>query len=182
MSVRDLEPDGSPPGCSLLDLATSSAGEVPSVTLGCCHLAGAQISPQVEQGFGLLSSQIKAVSRASGRELGLQMSISDMPHHSPGSFVSCPPANASLFLSKSSPREGAAPKQLCEGRGGNTKEAGISLAGLDRKELSKYWSQGLWEYAQLLELGVCYQPQTCLIPLLGTGLSQRESQKHFLSA
>lgn len=122
MSVRDLEPDGSPPGCSLPDLATSSAGEVPSVTLGRCHLAGAQISPQgVEQGFGLLSSQIKAVSRASGRELGLQMSISDMPHHSPASFVSCPPADASLFLSKSSPREGAAPKQLCEGGEGTVR-------------------------------------------------------------
>lgn len=85
MSVSDLEPGGSPPGCSLPDLASSaSAGAVPSVTLGCCHLAGAQISPQgVEHGFGLLSGQIKAVSRASGREPGLQISISDMPHHSP---------------------------------------------------------------------------------------------------
>lgn len=115
MSVRDLEPGGSPPGCSLPDLASLSAGAVPSVTLGCCHLAGAQISPQgvEEHGFGLLSGQIKAVSRASGRKLGLQISISTCPTTPPVSFVSCPPDNDSFFLSKSGPREGAAPKQLC---------------------------------------------------------------------
>lgn len=44
--VSHLEPGGSPPGCSLPDLASSSAGAEPSVTVGCCHLAGAQISPQ----------------------------------------------------------------------------------------------------------------------------------------
>lgn len=68
--VSYLEPGGSPPGCSLPDLASSSAGAESIVTVGCCHLAGAQISPQ-EHGFGLLSGQIKAVvSRAWGRDWG----------------------------------------------------------------------------------------------------------------
>lgn len=44
--MSHLEPSGSLPGCSLPDLASSSAGAEPSVIVGCCHLAGAQISPQ----------------------------------------------------------------------------------------------------------------------------------------
>lgn len=60
LSVSYLEPGGSLPGCFLPDLTSSSVGAEPSVTVGCCHLAGAQISSQgVEHGFGLLSGQIK---------------------------------------------------------------------------------------------------------------------------
>lgn len=72
LCVSYLEPGGSPPSCSLPDLSSLSVGAEPSVTVGCCHLAGAQISPRgVEHGFGLLSGQIKGRLQSLGERFGL---------------------------------------------------------------------------------------------------------------